>query len=155
MKALGIDFGMKNIGIAVSDDDGIIAGNLGNIINYGELSTATEIMKIIDIYKVDTVVLGYPYFYKRFSVYDEEGKEPGKTPMQKKMDRLKSYLEKEKGVKVDLWDESFSSKIVEKGLRGKAVKRSDSEVAKFILQEYLDHHAMMRKINKNVEIKDH
>jgi len=148
MKALGVDYGLKNIGLAVSDDTGIIAGCLGNIVNYGEMPTAKQIQNIIDLYKIDTVVLGYPYFFNKISLAVSDGseEEPRETLMQRKMNRLKTYLETEVKVKVDFWDESYSSKIVEKGLRGKALKRSDSEVARFILQEYLDDQVLMKKI---------
>jgi putative Holliday junction resolvase len=138
MKAIGIDYGTKNIGMAVSDDTGIIAGALGNIANYGELPSTKLIIDVIDLYKADTVVIGYPYSYR-----------PGVTKdgmLVQKIKRLKSYLEKKTKVKVEYWDESYSSKIVEKGMRGKARKGSDSLVASFILQGFLDHKAMMKSL---------
>jgi len=140
MKAIGIDYGTKNIGIALSDDNGVIAGNLGNIANYGELASTKVIISMIDMYKVDTVVIGFPYNYR--PGIQKEGE------VAQKIGRLKSYLEKNTKVKAEYWDESYSSKIVEKTLRGKARKRSDSEVARLILQEYLDHKAMLEKLSK-------
>lgn len=142
MKALGIDYGTKNIGISLSDDNGIIAGILGNIANYGELASTKLIIEMIDLYKVDTVVIGFPFNYR--PGLQKEG------VVAQKIGRLKSYLEENTKTKVDYWDESYSSQIVEKDLRGKARKRSDSAAACLILQEYLDHKAMLQK-NKERE----
>jgi putative Holliday junction resolvase len=145
MKVLAIDYGLRNIGLALSDENGKIAGKLGNIINYGELTTAKELQRIIDFYKVEQIVLGYPYFNKEPSVY-EDRLEPMEGQMEKKMKRLIKYLETEIKIGVELWDESYSSQFVEKSLRGKARKKSDSEVARYLLQEYLDHKILMKKI---------
>jgi len=138
MKALAIDYGMKKLGIAVSDDDGFVSAALGNIANYGELATVKTIISFIELYKVDTVVIGFPFSYKP---EQEEGK------MIKAIRRMKSYLEENVKVKVDFWDESYSSKIAERGLRGKARKNSDSAAASYFLQEYLDEQAIKKKFN--------
>ena len=140
MRALAIDYGTKNIGVALSDEDGFVAGVLGNIANYGELPTAKRIIEMIDMYKVDTVVLGFPYTYRETVI--EEGK------LTKQIRRLRSFLEERTKVKVEYWDESYSSQIVEKNLRGKAKAKSDSEAARLILQEYLDHKIMMKRIEE-------
>lgn len=140
MKAIGIDYGTKKIGMAVSDDNGIIAGVLGIIANYGELPSTKIIIEIIDMYKVDTVVIGFPYSYRTGVTKD--------GIVVQKIGRLKSYLEKNTKVKVEYWDESYSSKIVEKNLRGKARKKSDSEAARLILQEFLDHKAMLKNLSE-------
>lgn len=140
MKALAIDYGLKKHGIAISDDDGIVSAPLGNIPNYGELATANSIIDFIQLYKVDTVVIGFPFSLRP----DQED-----TPMIKAIKRLKAYLEEHTKIKVAFWDESYSSKIAEKGLRGKARKNSDSLAAKYFLQEYLDEQAIRKKLKEN------
>lgn len=138
MKALAIDYGLKKHGIAISDDDGYVSTPLGNIANYGELASAKAIISFIELYKIDTVVIGFPFSYRP---------EQEETRMVKAIKRMKSYLEENVKVKVDFWDESYSSKIAERGLRGKARKNSDSLAASYFLQEYLDEQAIKKKLN--------
>ncbi|MBI5913663.1 Holliday junction resolvase RuvX [Candidatus Azambacteria bacterium] len=58
MKYLGIDYGEKRIGIAVSDDNGMIAFPHATIENIS--STLAEIKKICDAEKPVQIVIGMP-----------------------------------------------------------------------------------------------
>lgn len=58
MKYLGIDYGEKRIGIAVSDDGGVIAFPHTTIENTS--STLSEIKKICDAQKPAQIVIGMP-----------------------------------------------------------------------------------------------
>ena len=144
---LGVDFGLRNIGLAISDENSFVASKLGNMVNYGNDRTAKEIKRIIELYKIESVVLGYPFFYGDMKA-KEMGIKPKRSEMRNKMNSFKEYIEQDLKRPVYYWDESYSSKIIEKDMRGKALKTSDSEVARLILQEYLDHQALMKKIDK-------
>ena len=140
MKTLGIDYGTKNIGLAVSDEDEIIAGRYTNLLNHSDNRASQELVELIEMQNIGKVLLGFPFSYNHDETREND--------VQKRIRRLKTYLEKHAKVVVVLWDESFSSSIVEKDMRGKARKASDSEAARLILQEYLDNQSMMNRAKK-------
>ncbi len=60
MRILGLDYGTKRIGVALSDLTGTIASPLTTIFNNDINDVINEIGMLCDEYKVDTVVLGLP-----------------------------------------------------------------------------------------------
>ena len=56
MKYLGIDFGMKRVGIAVSNEEGTIA--FPRVILKNDESLVADILKIIEAEKVGAIVIG-------------------------------------------------------------------------------------------------
>ena len=60
MRILGLDYGTKRIGVALSDLTGTIASPLTTIFNNDINEVINEIGKLCDEYKVDTIVLGLP-----------------------------------------------------------------------------------------------
>lgn len=60
MKVMGIDFGLKRIGIALSDIMGFLASPLTTLYRTNEQDDLNFIKKIIDENKVETVVFGLP-----------------------------------------------------------------------------------------------
>ena len=125
MKYLGLDWGMKKIGMAVSN--GQLSSSFGTL----EVSSFEQaIQKVIDVVKkenVETVVIGLP-----------EG-EMGKAVL-KVSNRLSA-----EGVEVELADETLSSKnavqtMITLGTSKKARKEDHSMAAVLLLQDYLDTH---------------
>ena len=60
MRILGIDYGDRRVGVAVSDIMGWTAQGVGTVINKGESYLVCEIKKIIDEYKPEKIVIGLP-----------------------------------------------------------------------------------------------
>lgn len=123
MKYLGIDWGLKKIGLAISE--GELASPLGS---YNINSLDEGINKVEEIAfeeDVDVLVIGKP-----------EGE------MGKNVSRAVGLLQKD-GLNVEVTDETLStqnaqSKMVEMGFSQKKRKDDDAVSAAIILQGYLD-----------------
>ena len=133
MRYLGLDYGTKTVGLAISDRTGFLASNHG-VIRYQEKE---EIFKELEIIvseeKIEAFVLGYPK-----NMNNTCGKRVEETLV------LKQELEEKFGLPVFLMDERLSTTEAEKVLllgdtsRKKRKKVIDSVAATIILQTYLD-----------------
>ncbi len=123
-RILGIDFGKKNVGVAVSDPQGLIAFPRG-IIKVQSGQEWKEIEDIIQGEEIEGVVVGLP-----LRLDGSIGKSA--LEVQEFIDHLLSLIH----VPVHTFDERFSSVACEKVLHGK--KRIDDCAAAFMLQGYLD-----------------
>ena len=137
MRYLGIDFGDKTVGVAVSDPTGPIAGPVETIRRDQPEALKSTIRRLIELaeqYEVQTVVLGYP-----LNMNYTEGPRAEKTLAFKK--RLEKALYR---IPVELWDERLSTKAAEMPLlsvgkdRYERKKTVDQLAAVYILQGYLD-----------------
>ncbi|WP_162146791.1 Holliday junction resolvase RuvX [Acholeplasma granularum] len=134
MKYLGLDLGDKTLGVALSES-GIIASNLTTIrFGYKDFTFAiNELIKIIDTYKINIVVLGLPKHMN--NDLGERGQ---------MMIDFKEQLLSKIDVEVILWDERLSTKSALKMLSDqnkkydKQRKLKDEVAAQVILQNYLD-----------------
>jgi putative Holliday junction resolvase len=136
MRILGLDFGMKTIGVAVSDPLGWTAQGLEIIRREEENNLKKSIVRLKEIcsqYEVESIVLGYPK-----NMNNTEGERVEKTK------QFKKRLEKELKLPVELWDERLSTVGAERILleadlsRAKRKSVIDKMAAVFILQGYLD-----------------
>lgn len=143
MRALGLDFGTKTIGISISDNTKMIASSY-KVLRY-ELSYTSlfdEIKTIIKDMNVDEVVLGYP-----INMDSTIGKRAEETL------RFKKELEEYLNIKIILEDERLTTKeatkiLIEADLsRKKRKKVVDKLAASFILQSYLDRRANEKNNN--------
>lgn len=136
MRILGLDFGEKTIGVAVSDPFGWTAQGIEIIRRDNENALKPSIArlgKIIMEYEVEKIVLGYP-------------KNMNNTlgPRAEKTQEFKLKLERNFKLPVILWDERLSTSAAERGLleadlsRKKRKNVIDKMAAVFILQGYLD-----------------
>jgi putative Holliday junction resolvase len=123
-RILGIDFGKKNVGVAVSDPQGLIAFPRG-IIKVQSEQEWKEIQNIIQGEEIEEVVVGLP-----LRLDGSMGKSA--LEVQEFVDHLSGLIH----IPVYTFDERFSSVACEKVLRGK--KRIDDCAAAFMLQGYLD-----------------
>jgi putative Holliday junction resolvase len=150
MRSLGLDVGDKRTGVAISDPHGILATPLTVLSNKDADSLINEILKLVEQYKAECVVVGLP---RRLN--GELGKQAGKVTTF--ADKL-SWRAKRSNLNqldVQLWDERLSTKAAErlkaeaggKGgkLRSRAKNHSfsvkaevDAIAAAFILQGFLD-----------------
>lgn len=136
MKYIGLDLGSVTCGVSKSDT-GLIAGAVKTIRftkdDYDEALEKVE--SLINEYKPDVVVLGYPLL---------ENGDVG--PRARLSEEFKQYLEEDTNIKVVLQDERCTTKDSEEFLiqadvsRKKRKKIIDQQAAVRILQYYLDAH---------------
>jgi len=96
MRHLGIDYGTKRIGLALSDESGSMAFPCGVLANEGVLASASHILDMARAEKVGHIVLGRSLNYKR-----EE------NPIMKEVEALRHHLEAE--IAVSYEDETGTS----------------------------------------------
>jgi putative Holliday junction resolvase len=135
-RIMGIDFGMKRIGIALSDPFKMFSYSHKTILNN---STAiSELEKIIKEKNVTKIILGIPN--------EERQKKESKTSVINDVKKFKVSLEKKFDLEVKLWDETYTSVIAQQHIIesvNKKIKRQNKNLldmysAAIILQEYLD-----------------
>ncbi len=141
MRILGLDFGQKTIGVAISDPFGWTAQGIEIIRRDKEESinkSVERIGEIIKQYNVEKIVLGYPKNMN--NTIGERGE---------KTEAFKKKLEKTFNIEVILWDERLSTVGAERSLleadlsRKKRKNVIDKMAAVFILQGYLDCNSKM------------
>lgn len=122
MKLLGIDYGTKRIGLAVSDESFTLAREL-NILSPKEFFD--QINSLVAEHEVSGIVLGLPL--------NMDGQDSDKT---REARAFASQLEGLVKVPVHMMDERLSSVMAEALPGGRA--NTDSLAAQIILQNYLD-----------------
>ena len=131
-RLLGIDLGSVRVGLAVTDPDRIIASPF-KVLNF--VSSKELVKEITDICRnmdVAEVVIGLPL--------REDGTE---GPGCKNARELASLLKDTQGIKAELWDERYSSRIAESYMREMGIKQEksrkylDSVAASLILENYM------------------
>ena len=136
MRVLGLDFGSKTVGVAVSDALGITAQGVETIVRKEEnklRQTLARIEELAKEYEVDRIVLGFPK-----NMNNTVGERGEKTL------EFKAMLERRSGLPVILWDERLTTVEAERTLIESNVRREnrkkyvDKIAAVFILQGYLD-----------------
>jgi len=129
-RILGIDYGEKRVGLALSDPMKIIASPYNTIPNNPEL--ITDIQFIIKEKDVEIVVVGLP-----------KGMKGQVTSQTEKVNRFVEMLI-DNNIKVELIDERLTSVSAEKALIEQGIKTGhnkgliDQTAAAIILQQYLD-----------------
>ncbi|MBF0552280.1 MAG: Holliday junction resolvase RuvX [Deltaproteobacteria bacterium] len=132
-RILALDVGTKTIGVAVSDELGIIAQGLTTIRRRDEQADLAQVAAIVDEYQVKEVVVGLP-----FNMDGSIG--PSARLVLALVEQLISCL----SVPVETWDERWTTVAAERTLieadvrREKRRKVIDKVAATFILQGYLD-----------------
>ena len=144
MRILGLDYGSKTVGVAVSDPLGFTAQRVEIIRRKSEnkmRQTLARIEELFAQYQVEEIVLGLPK-----NMNNTLGDRAEKSL------ELKETLERRTGLPVVMWDErlttvSANRVLMETGVRRENRKEHVDEIAAvFILQGYLDYLA-----NKNEE----
>lgn len=123
MRYLGIDFGIKKIGLAVSDGEGRMAFPL--LVLENDKKILDKIEKIITKEKIEKIVLGESKNFKG---------EPNK--IMARIEKFKENLEEQIKLPVIFEPEFMTSAQAEK-IQGKN-KMHDASAAAIILQSYLD-----------------
>lgn len=143
IRIMGLDFGSKTVGVAVSDPLGITAQGLEIIRRTSENKLRRTLARIEELtaeYQVTSIVLGYPK-----NMNNTLGERAEKSLAFKEM------LERRTGLPVIMWDERLTTvaanrTLIEGGVRREHRKEYvDMIAAEYILQGYLD--SLERKEN--------
>jgi len=132
-RLLGIDFGAKRVGIAITDPLRIFAYALVTITNDNNFWKVFN--QLFVDYEIETIVLGYPL--------KESGKRSASTEL---IEKFKEILENNTNIPIVLSDERYSSVIAKQqileSVKSKKKRQDkglvDKNAAAIILQEYLD-----------------
>lgn len=134
MRILGIDYGDNRTGLAISDPLGWTAQGLETIETKNGLEKLLEkIEKIIQEYKVEKIVVGFPLNMN--GSVGEQGK---------KTDEFIKIIKDKFGLPVIKWDERLTTVAAQKIMIESNVKKRerkkvvDTISASYILQGYLD-----------------
>jgi putative Holliday junction resolvase len=133
MRVLGVDFGHKRIGLALSDETGTIAQPFEYIAGGGVAVVSREIARICAERKVGKIVVGVPLRL--------DGKPSEQT---ERTLVFIAELRRATTVPVAQWDERLTSVQAERALLEGNVRRSerkqkiDKIAAQIMLQSYLD-----------------
>ena len=132
-RLIGIDPGEKRIGIAISDENKIVATPYTTLIKENYPNLVSQIKKIINENQIDGIVIGNP-----INMDGSEG------PSSQSAKDLAKNLSKDITENITLWDERLSSQGAfnlsnELAINSsKKVKKLDQNAAQFILQGVLD-----------------
>ena len=133
---MGLDFGSKTVGVAISDPLGITAQGVEIVRRTSENKlrrTLARIEELIKEYQVTEIVLGYPK-----NMNNTVGERAEKSM------EFKEMLERRTGLPVVMWDERLTTVAANRTLMESGVRREDRKeyvdmiAAVYILQGYLD-----------------
>lgn len=136
MRIMGLDYGSKTVGVAISDALGLTAQGIETIQRKEEnklRKTLARIEELIKEYEVTKIVLGFPKHMN-----NDIGDRAEKSL------EFKQMLERRTGLEVIMWDERLTTVEAERTLIESNVRREDRKkyvdkiAAVFILQGYLD-----------------
>lgn len=137
MRIMGLDFGSKTVGVAISDPLFLTAQGIEIVRRKapGKLrQTLARINELKEEYEVGKIVLGFPR-----NMNNTEGERCEKTL------EFKEMLEKRTGLEVVLWDERLTTVEADRTMMQVGIRREnrkeyvDELAAIFILQGYLDY----------------
>lgn len=136
MRIMGLDFGSKTVGVAISDALLLTAQGIEIIRRKSPSKLRQTLARIDELkneYEVEKIVLGFPK-----NMNNTEGDRCEKTQVFKEM------LEKRTGLEVVLWDERLTTVAADRAMMEGSIRREDRKnyvdklAAVFILQGYLD-----------------
>lgn len=134
---MGLDYGTKTVGVAISDPLGLTAQSIETIVRKEEnklRKTCARIEALIGEYGVERIVLGFPKHMN-----NDIGERA------KKALEFKEMLHRRTGLEIIMWDERLTTveaerTLIESGVRRENRKKHIDQIAAvFILQGYLDY----------------
>lgn len=133
MSVLGLDFGEKRIGVALSDELNLMAHPAGFIKHESEAQVLAELKKMVNQFQIEKIVVGLPKTMK------------GETGIQ--AEKVFSFVEAIRphfSCPIVTWDERLTTAQAERVLieqdmsRAKRKEKRDAIAAEIMLQSYLD-----------------
>ncbi|MGD8979151.1 MAG: Holliday junction resolvase RuvX [candidate division WOR-3 bacterium] len=130
MRIMAIDYGLKRVGVAITDPQGTIAQPLLTIRPKSDFDLIKRLKCIAEENEVGVIVLGNPISLKG---------EP--TEMSKRIERFCRKLRKSVEIEVVMWDERYISKYAVNRMRNFGISGKKEEIdriaAAIMLEEYL------------------
>jgi len=142
---MGLDYGTKTVGVAVSDELGITAQGLETITRKSSKKlrqTLARIAELAKAYQIQRIILGLPK-----NMNNTMGERAQETM------EFRQMLLKRTGLPVELWDERLTTIESERILKEAGIRREhrkeriDWMAASLILQSYMDAHQISGKDN--------
>jgi len=136
MRIMGLDFGSKTVGVALSDPLGITAQGLEIVRRESENKlrrTLARIEALIEEYQVEKIVLGLP-----LNMNDTAGERVAKT------EEFANMLRRRTGLEIVMWDERLTTVEAHEIMMEAGIRREDRHkyvdkiAATLILQGYLN-----------------
>ena len=152
MRIMGLDFGSKTVGVAISDPLFLTAQGIEIVRrkSQGKLrQTLARIEELKEEYEVGKIVLGFPK-----NMNNTEGERCEKTL------EFKEMLEKRTGLEVVLWDERLTTVEADRTMMQVGICREnrkeyvDELAAIFILQGYLDYQSFSENQAESEDSED-
>ena len=132
-RILGIDYGEKRVGLAITDPMAITARGFETLINKDRKQLLTALVDIINSNEIKKIVIGIPH-----SLDGSVG------PMAERVKKFGEELSTKTDVEIDEWPEEFSSEDAKTELRKLGVDfrkdkgKVDRMAAALILRSYLN-----------------
>ena len=147
MRIMGLDYGSKTVGVAVSDPLGLTAQGIEIVRRKSEnklRQTLARIEEIAKEYSVEKIVLGFPKHMN-----NDIGERAEKSL------EFKEMLERRTGLPVVMWDERLTTVEADRTMMETGIRREnrkeyvDMIAAVFILQGYLDYLSNQKESQEN------
>lgn len=147
MRIMGLDYGSKTVGVAVSDPLGLTAQGIEIVRRKSEnklRQTLARIEEIAKEYSVEKIVLGFPKHMN-----NDIGERAEKSL------EFKEMLERRTGLPVVMWDERLTTVEADRTMMETGIRREnrkeyvDMIAAVFILQGYLDYLSNQTETQEN------
>jgi len=150
VRFMGLDVGKARIGVAVSDETGLIARGIATLQRTSKIKDFEVLARLIRENEVHHVVVGNP-----LNMDGTAGRQS--FHMRSFAEHLRSVA----SIEVSLWDERLSSVAAEEMLieRGRHWSKRKQEIDKLaavvILQDFLDYHHSTRAVREASAAEDH
>lgn len=147
MRIMGLDYGSKTVGVAVSDPLGLTAQGIEIVRRKSETKLRQTLARIEEIakeYSVEKIVLGFPKHMN-----NDIGERAEKSL------EFKEMLERRTGLPVVMWDERLTTVEADRTMMETGIRREnrkeyvDMIAAVFILQGYLDYLSNQQATQEN------
>ena len=135
---MSVDHGQKNIGLAISDETGLLARPIGILLHISKLIDAANVAETASRQEAGLIIVGVSY--------DEAG-DPNAAG--RRAINFSEILKLQTNLSVELWDESMTTqdalaaRIASGAPRKKRAGHLDDVAAAILLQNYLDHHSLI------------
>ena len=132
-RALGIDFGTRRIGLALSDPTGILASPLPFLENTGIKQVVSKLKEMVESQGIETIVVGLP-----------RNMDGTYGPAVERVRSFIAQIQSEISAKIVTQDERLTTSQASRDLAGMGLsqkelrKKVDSSSATLILQQFLD-----------------
>ena len=132
-RLLALDVGERRIGIALSDPGRVLARSFGVLRRRSLEADMKAIGSLVEEHEVERIIVGHP-----LSLDGRAGEQA------RRAEEYAGEVERDVGVPVVLWDESFSTERARQVMiaagksRKERAQRLDAVAAAVILQDYLD-----------------